>query len=212
MVTTAACGAQTVSSKPVVSAPRVVQPTIRPAFTAADFNTVVADDTRAVDLYETPSDRIPYGRATYDGHVRSGAVIESQSGYDVVGALELEVEINSRSSFADRNPVTGQISDVTVIDRQSGDLLIPLSGTLDIQGGSALGEIEATAIGDLTRERNGSADEAAQWSIDLDGSFRDDFTTADTIAGTATGGTIGGGRDDYNVTLTGDGRFYGEER
>lgn len=212
--TTAACGAQTVTNKPVVSAPTpTITPTvIRPAFTAADFNAAVADDKFGSTLPETSSTRVPYGTATYDGHVRSSAIIENQSGYDVIGDLELDVDINSRSSFVGRNPITGTITDVTVIDRESNDRLIPLSGTLDIRGDSVSGEIEATAVGDLRRARTGTRDEVAEWSIDLDGSFRDDFATADTIAGSATGGTSGGSRDDYNVDLTGNGRFVGVER
>lgn len=212
--TTAACGAQTVTNKPVVSTPTptVTPRQIRPAFTAADFNAAVADDKFGAGLAETASNRIPYGSATYDGHVRSSAIIENQGGYDVIGDLELDVDINSRSSFTGRNPITGTITDVTVIDRETANALIPLSGTLDITGDTVSGEIEATAVGDLRRDRAGRRDEIAEWSIDLDGSFRDDFTTADTIAGTATGGTSGGLRDDYDVELTGNGRFYGQER
>jgi hypothetical protein len=211
MATTTACGAQNITRKPVVSDPTpTFTPVIttRPAFTASDFNTAVADDKRAGLLDETASNVIPYGRATYDGHIRSSAIINDDAGFDVIGDLELEVDINSRSSFAGRNPVTGSISDVTVIDRETDDLLVPLAGTLDIRGDSTLGEIEATATGVLSRNR----DDAANWSIDLDGSFRDDFTRADTIAGTVNGGTSGGLRDDYDVELTGNGRFSGEER
>jgi hypothetical protein len=215
MATTAACGADNITRKPVVSSP---SPTIaqtrqfpaRPAFTASDFNAAVADDKRAGLLDETRSSVIPFGRATYDGHVRSSAIINNDSGYDVIGDLTLDVDINSRSSFANRNPITGRITDVTVTDRQSDDLLIPLAGRLDISGDSTSGELEATATGILARDRGGIRDEEAAWSINLDGSFRDDFTSADVVTGTATGGTTGGSRDDYNVALTDNGRFYGE--
>jgi hypothetical protein len=199
-----------VTYKPVVSNSPITLAS--PAFTAADFNAAVADDKFGANLFETPSNRIPYGTATYDGHVRSSAIIENQSGYDVIGDLRLDVDINSRSTFAGRNPISGTITDVTVIDRQSANGLIPLSGTLSISGDTTSGEIEATAIGDLTRDRISAPDETAEWSIDLDGSFRDDFFTADTVAGTATGGTSGGVRDDYDVELTGNGRFNGIER
>jgi len=214
MATTAACGAGSVSRGPVATAP-VLDPVIaaptRPAFNAADFNVAVADDERAATLRETPSALIPFGTATYDGTLRSGAVINNDDGYDVIGALTLEVDINSRSSFAGRNPISGTISDVTVIDRLRDDQATPLFGTLDIRGDATLGEIEATATGRLARANNGP-DDVADWEIDLDGSFRDDFARADTIAGDVSGGTSGDLRDDYDVRLTGDGRFVGIER
>lgn len=204
LASTAACGAQTTSGKPIDYTPP------QPAFNAADFNAAVADDRRAFSLPETAPDRIPYGRASYNGHVRSSAVIENQGGYDVIGDLALGVDINSRSSYAGRNPITGSITDVTVIDRQSNNRLIPLEGTLDIHGDSTSGLVEATAIGDLTRDYRTGQDETARWSVDLDGSFRDDFATADTVAGVVSGGTTGGSHDDYTVDLTGNGRFYAD--
>ncbi|MBB5720724.1 hypothetical protein FHS72_000328 [Loktanella ponticola] len=201
LVSTAACGGQTTSRKPVDYNP----PAPSPAYNVADFNAAVADDKRAFGLPETSVSRIPYGNASYDGHVRSSAIIENQAGYDVIGDLALDVDINSRSTFAGRNPITGSITDMTVIDRQARNRLIPLEGRLDIRGDSTSGLIEATAIGDLTRS---NTNDTARWAIDLDGSFRDDFTTADTVTGAASGGTTGGSRDDYNVELTGNGRFY----
>lgn len=217
IATTSACGASNVTREPVVSGPTtptinpVITTSTTPAFNAADFNVAVADDKRAAGLSETPSSVIPFGRATYDGTVRSSAIINDDGGYDVIGDLALEVDINSRSSFAGRNPVRGTITDLTVIDRQRNDQATALIGTLDIDGDATLGEIEATATGTLARERSGR-DDFADWAIDLDGSFRDDFTRADTIAGTVNGGTTGGSRDDYDVDLTGNGRFVGVER
>lgn len=217
MAATAACGAGNVTRAPVVSAPTtpitnpVIAPPTAPAFSAADFNVAVADDERAASLAETPSSVIPFGRATYDGTVRSGARINDDGGYDIIGDLTLDVDINSRSSFANRNPISGTITDLTVIDRERDDRATALIGTLDIDGDSTLGEIEATATGSLARERDGRDDEA-DWAIDLDGSFRDDFARADTITGTVNGGTTGGNRDDYDVDLTGTGRFVAIER
>lgn len=217
MATTAACGASTVTRAPTISVPTttitpVISPSNGPAFTAADFNLAVANDERAALLQETPSSLIPFGTATYDGTIRSGAEINNDSGFDVIGDLSLEVDINSRSTFAGRNPITGTITDLTVIDRETSDRLTALDGTLDIIGDSTSGELEATATGIVTRDISGSVDDAAAWSIDLDGSFRDDFARADTITGTVNGGTTGGASDDYDVVLTGDGRFVAVER
>lgn len=217
MATTAACGAGNVTrNATVVDAPaHTVDPIIStqtdPAFNAADFNAAVAEDKRAAGLNETPSSAIPFGRATYDGTIRSSAIINDDSGYDMIGDLALEVDINSRSSFAGRNPISGTITDLTVIDRERDDRATALLGTLDIDGDSTSGEIEATATGTLARERSGT-DDLADWRIDLDGSFRDDFDRADTIAGTVGGGTTGGRSDDYDVELTGNGRFVGVAR
>ena len=218
MAATAACGASNVTRAPVVSTPTapitnpvIATPTTQPAFNAADFSTAVADDERAASLIETPSSVIPFGRATYDGTVRSGAEINNDGGYDIIGDLSLDVDINSRSSFANRNPISGTITNLTVIDRERDDRATALIGTLDIDGDSTLGEIEATATGTLARERDGRDDEA-DWAIELDGSFRDDFARADTVAGIVNGGTTGGNRDDYDVELSGNGRFVGTER
>lgn len=209
MAATAACGASTATRTPVVSGPTSNNTA---AFSAADFNLAVADDERAAFLAETSSSLIPFGTATYDGTIRSGAVINNDDGFDVIGDLSLEVDINSRSTFAGQNPISGTITDLTVIDRQSNDRLTALDGTLDITGDSTSGELEATATGFLTRERIGTSDDTAEWAIDLDGSFRDDFERADTIAGVVNGGTTGGSSDDYDVSLIGDGRFVGVER
>jgi hypothetical protein len=209
MATTAACGASSVARTPVVTGPSHNNVA---AFSAADFSLAVAEDERAAFLAETSASLIPFGTATYDGTIRSGAVINNDDGFDVIGDLSLEVDINSRSTFAGRNPISGTITDLTVIDRQSANLLTPLDGTLDITGDSTSGELEATATGLLTRERIGTVDDTARWSIDLDGSFRDDFERADTVAGIVNGGTTGSTSNDYDVTLIGDGRFVGVER
>ena len=219
MASSAACGADNVTRTPAIAdtPPVTVRPdiapvqTTRPTFNAADYNVAVAEDRRAATLDETPSALVPFGSAIYDGTVRSSAIINNADGYDVIGDLELEVDINSRSTFTGRNPISGTITDLTVIDRERDDRATPLLGTLDIAGDSVSGELEATATGILARERDGRDDEAA-WIIDLDGSFRDDLDRADTITGTVNGGTTGDPRDDFDVDLTGDGSFVGIAR
>lgn len=209
---TAACGGVgSTDGDRVVSGPTSAFP-LSPAFNDADFRAAVADDQRALLLEETRPDRIPTGRATYDGHIRSGALVNGQDGYDLIGDLRLDVDINTRQPIAGRNPVDGSITDLTLIDRFSGDRAEALAGRLSIDGDTTNGEIAATATGTLALDRLGSQlDDEARFAIDLDGSFRNDFGTADVASGDISGGTTGSRSNDFDLEILDGGRFYAED-
>lgn len=182
---------------------------LAPAFNAADYRAAVADDSRALALVETRPDQVPLGRATYDGHVRSGVRLDGEGGYDIIGDLRMVIDMTTRQPIAGRNPVTGSITDLTLIDRFSGDRAEAFAGRLDIDGDVTLAEIEADAVGTLALDRfNSRIDDESRVRLTLDGSLRDDFGRGDVATGVVGGGSTSDPRNDYDLTLDGNGRFY----
>jgi len=212
---TAACGGQgSTSSGGFASSPPPNTSAFpqTPAFNAADFRAAVADDQRAQFLDETNPNNIPLGRATYDGHIRSEALVNGADGYDIIGDLRLDIDVSTRQPIAGRNTVDGAISGLTLIDRFEGDAAEALDGRLSIAGDVTSGEIEATARGTIARDRLGSRfDDTSQMAITLDGSLRDDFRLGDVATGDIGGGTTGDSRNDFDINLVGEGQFYAED-
>ena len=211
LATLAACGGQVTTGGGVASSPP--PPTtafpLAPAFNAADYRAAVAEDSRAQLLAETAPDQVPLGRATYDGHIRSGARINGDGGYDVIGDLRMVIDMNTRQPIAGRNPVDGSITDLTLIDRFSGDRAEAFAGRLDIDGDVTLGEIQADATGTLALDRpNSRIDDESRVRLTLDGALRDDFRRGDVTTGIVAGGSTNDSRNDFDLDLIGNGRFY----
>jgi hypothetical protein len=178
----------------------------------ADFRAAEADDAFARTLDFTPEADIPAGQATYDGHVRSDAIVNGEDDFKVLGDLELSVDIAEAGSRAGTSDVTGSISNLNLFDDgNDGFDDQGLDGSLTLSGRTEGGRIDATATGVVEAVVADSlSPQRATWELTLDGDFRDNFENADIIAGGVTGGTVGGGSDDYDLRLTGNGRFFGE--
>jgi len=176
----------------------------------ADVRAFAADDTRADALDFTPTANIPTGTATYNGHIRSDAIINSEDDYIVAGDLELNVDIADTATRSSN--ITGAITNVNVLDNNNDGFDDQrLRGELTLSGDASEGNIDAKAIGVLSGVFEDTiGDPSATWELDLNGRFRDDFENADVVSGRVSGGTQDEFSDDYDVTLIGTGRFYGE--
>ncbi len=178
----------------------------------ADFRAAEADDAFARTLDFTPEANIPAGEATYQGHIQSEAIVNGTDDFKVLGDLELSVDIADAGSRAGTSDVTGSITNLNLFDdANDGFDDQGLDGTLTLSGRTEGGRIDATATGVVEAVVADSlSEQRATWELNLDGDFRDNFENADVVAGGVTGGTIGGGSDEYDLRLTGNGRFFGE--
>ncbi|MEO9863716.1 MAG: hypothetical protein ABJO29_01230 [Yoonia sp.] len=174
----------------------------------ADYRAFEADDSFARSLSITPAADIPAGSATYQGHIRSDATLEGQSGYQILGLLEMDVDISSTSSIDGAGEVNGSITEVNLLDnRDDGYEDQSFAGELTVNGRVSQGQIDARADGLLTGVLSDIGSDTADWDLTLEGNLRD--STGEVAAGSVFGGTDGT-NDDYDLQLLGGGRFYAE--
>jgi hypothetical protein len=180
----------------------------------ADLRAFTADDTRAARFDPTPSADIPTGTATYEGHIRSDAIVNGEDDFSVAGLLDLRVDMSASAARVGSGDVSGSISDINLFDNNdNGYEDQKLDGDLDISGTVREGRVRATATGVLGAVLSDTLfEQTSTWSLDLDGDFVDDAESADVITGRVSGGTNGGSTDEYGVLLTGTGRFLGERQ
>lgn len=180
----------------------------------ADLRAFTADDTRAARFDPTPSADIPTGAATYQGHIRSDAIVNGEDDFSVAGLLDLRVDMSASPTRVGSGDVSGSISDINLFDdNDNGYEDQKLDGDLNISGTVREGRLGATATGVLGAVLSDTLfEQTSTWSLDLDGDFVDDAESADVITGRVTGGTIGRSTDEYDILLTGSGRFLGERR
>ena len=182
--------------------------------TRSDLAAFTADDLRANSnaLSFTAPEDIPTGTATYEGHLRSAAIVNGEDDYDVLGLLALEVDISDAAAREGSGSIRGSITELNLFDdNDNGFEDQTFDGDLSISGTVNAGRIDATATGVLGAVLDDVIiEQTSTWRIDLDGDVRTDFEDGDTISGTVNGGTTGGATDDYSVTLTGGGGFVAE--
>ena len=178
----------------------------------SDLSAFSADDRRATSLSFTPADEIPTGSASYEGHVRSAAIVNGQADYDVAGLLELNINISDTATRQGSGEITGRITELNLFDdNDDGFDDQQFDGDLSIAGRVNEGRIEADATGVLGAVlANVFTEQTSTWDIALDGDLRDDLGRADVATGAISGGTAGAATDEYDVRLTGGGRFYAE--
>jgi hypothetical protein len=176
----------------------------------SDLAAFTADDVRARGLDYTDVADIPSGAATYEGHVRSDAIVNGEDDYSILGLMEMSVNLTSSAT----SRVSGTITDINLIDdNDDGFDDQKFDGDLTISGDTESGRIEAQAIGVLDAVlADGISAQSSTWQLDLDGDFVDDFDSADTVVGDVNGGTTGTSSDEYTVLLNGNGAFYGERQ
>lgn len=165
--------------------------------------------TEPLALPNTP----PTGSFTYDGKFTSNATINDEGGYSIIGDVAMTV------GFLTDNRVTGQITDINLIDRatpESNQRFTAGDGTTDaavlnITGSYGGTTISATAAGEMGAVLTSSAFESqTRMNMQLDGNVRTDTSVSDTITGTATGtGTPINGVNGMRVNITG-GQFYAQ--
>ena len=179
----------------------------------ADYRAAEADDAFARTLPFTEVADIPGGNATYNGHLRSEAIVNGEGNFKVLGDLSLDVDIAESGSRAGTGEITGQIANLNLFDdAEDGFDDQALTGNLTINGSTEGGRIDATATGVVGAVlADGPTGQDATWSVDLNGDFRSNFEDADVVSGSATGGSIGSASDQYDLLLNG-GRFYGERQ
>ena len=180
----------------------------------ADLRAFSADDIRASALDFTPAADIPTGAAVYSGHIRSGAIVNGESDYNILGLMEMGVDISSTSTRDGTGSITGSISSVNLFDDlNDGFEDQEFGGTLSIAGEARDGRIDATATGVLDAVLEDTLfEQTSTWSLDLNGNFVTDFEAGDTVVGSISGGTTGAATDDYDVLLTGTSKFLGERQ
>lgn len=180
----------------------------------ADLRAFSADDVRASGLDFTPAADIPTGAATYEGHIRSDAIVNGADDYSILGLLEMNVDISDTSSRDGSGRISGTISDINLFDdNDDGFEDQSFGGDLSVRGDAREGRIDATATGVLDAVLDDTLfEQTSTWSLELDGDFVTDADAADTIVGDISGGTTGAATDDYDVLLTGTGKFLGERQ
>jgi len=170
----------------------------------SDFNRAVVNNNAAATFPFTPVEDITNGSATYTGAFTSGARINNQSGYALIGDVEMRANFGAPGISA----VTGSITDINLIDRNfDRDLSQRLEGDLRIDGQTGFGEVATDATGELTWVSASDVGfrETADVNLRLDGDVRSSGldVPGDIVHGTVTGGGTGG----FDLDLTGDGRF-----
>ena len=182
----------------------------------SDLAAFTADDVRAnsTALSFTPAADIPTGAATYEGHVRSAAIVNGRDDFDILGLLELEIDISDTSTRDGTGNVRGTISDLNLFDDDNdGFDDQAFDGDLSISGSVDEGRIDATATGVLGAVlANTIIEQTSTWSLNLDGDIKTDFEAGDTASGSVSGGTTGAASDEYDVLLTGGGGFLAERQ
>lgn len=175
--------------------------------TPNDLVTAAGVDQAASRLPITPFTAIPNGNATYNGHVRSSAIIEGESGFNLLADLNMNIDLGGT------NLITGDITEINVFNAGSSDIASQkLDGALSITGISNLGAINAAATGDVGIQLPEEAFQSRTLMVvDLDGSIRTDTAVGDTIFGVATGSSIAPPVNGFDMTLTG-GVFTGERQ
>ncbi|MCK0122565.1 hypothetical protein MWU61_18585 [Loktanella sp. F6476L] len=180
----------------------------------SDLTALSADDVRASRLDFTAATDIPTGSATYEGHVRSDAIVNGEDDYSILGLLEMGVDISATAGREGSGGIDGTISQINLFDdNNNGFEDQEFGGELTVRGDARDGRIEATATGVLDAVLDDVLmEQTSTWSLDLRGDFVTDFDDGDTIVGDVSGGTTGSASDDYDVTLTGTGKFFGERQ
>ncbi len=199
-----ACGSPSVvvtgpGTPPTPSGPFVPSPSVSQAEVRAfdqEVNRLAATD-------RTRPSQLPTGQVSYSGSVGSNATINGQSGYGLLGDLNLNVD------FAGAQQVTGSVTDINLL--QNGVPQQQLGGALTVTGSQSFGSINADADGIVTRINPSGVTERSNLAIDLDGTVRDDIFAGDAVTGSATG--FGDGFQTpgptFNVVLDGGGSFVG---
>ncbi|SEW47680.1 hypothetical protein SAMN04488515_3651 [Cognatiyoonia koreensis] len=168
----------------------------------SDYSDAVLNNKAASLLEPTVVNDIPSGRATYEGQFTSSALLNDDSGYLMIGDVELTADFGSNNPAA----VRGEIDDINLIDRFNSERRNSqeLKGSLDVDGVTSLGEFNASARGDLTAVLNNDGFlRESNVDLDLNGTVVTDIDEADTLYGTIDGE----GRGAFDLELTGDGRF-----
>lgn len=178
----------------------------------SDLAASVADESVARQLSFTPAADIPTGTATYAGHVRSAAIVNGEDDYDLLGQLDLEVDISATATRDGSGSVRGSITDLNLFDdNNNGFDDQALDGDLSVSGNINEGRFEANATGVLGAVLDDVIiEQTSTWSVNLSGDVRTDLEPGDVISGTVNGGTTGTASDDYDITLTGGGGFVVE--
>lgn len=160
-------------------------------------------DIRAASLLEvTPVDDIPSGSATYEGQFTSSAVVNDETGYQVIGDIELSADFGASRTVR----VDGEIENINLIDRfnserQNSQELI---GSLDINGNALDGGFIGVAEGDLTAVINNDGFlRDSDVALDLRGEVVTDRDPGDTLFGIIDGE----GRGGFDIEILGDGAF-----
>lgn len=170
----------------------------------ADFNRAVVNNKAAAGFEVTPVNDIPNGFATYDGAFTSSARIDGESGYSLIGDVQMRADFGTNRTSA----VSGSITDINLIDRNfDRDRSQRLDGSLIIDGITGLGEVAADATGPLTWVASSGLglQETSDVALRLDGDVR---SSGLDVPGDIVHGTVrGGGRGGFDLDLTGDGRF-----
>lgn len=184
----------------------------------SDLAAFTADDERANNLSGplsfTPAADIPTGSATYEGHVRSDAIVNGEDDYSILGLLELEVNIRDTTTQVGSGSIRGNITELNLIDENNdGFDDQAFTRDLSINGTINGGRIDATATGVLGAVLDDTiSEQTSTWSLDLDGDVKTDFEAGDTLTGSISGGTAGASSDEYDVLLTGGGGFLAERQ
>ena len=182
--------------------------------TRSDFAAFAADDLRAnsTALSFTPAADIPTGSATYEGHIRSEAIVNGEDDYNILGLLELEIDISDTATRDGTGNVRGSITELNLFDdNDDGFEDQAFDGDLNIAGNVDEGRIDATATGVLGAVLDDVVvEQTSTWSLNLNGDVKTDFDAGDVVAGRVSGGTTGAASDGYFVLLTGDGGFVAE--
>ena len=138
--------------------------------------------------------------------------MNGEDDYDILGLLELDIDISGTATRDGTGTVSGTISELNLFDdNNNGFDDQAFDGDLSISGNVDEGRIDATATGVLGAVlEDVFFEQTSTWSLDLDGDLRTDFEPADVASGRVTGGTTGTASDDYDVLLTGGGGFLAE--
>lgn len=155
----------------------------------ADFDEAELDNDVAFLLDPTPVEDIPNGSATYEGQFTSDATINQDTGYLLVGDVELTADFGASRAV----DLEGEIDNINLIDRFDSDRQNSqeLRGSLDIDGVTRLGEVNGNATGELTAVLNNDGFlRTSDVDLDLDGRVvgNDGQTIFGTIDGEGRGG------------------------
>jgi hypothetical protein len=182
----------------------------------SDLATFTADDRRAnsTALSFTSASDIPTGSATYEGSVRSAAIVNGEDDYDILGLLALDIDISDTATRDGTGTVRGSITELNLLDdNDNGYEDQAFDGDLSIAGNVDEGRIDATATGVLGAVlADGLIEQTSTWSLDLDGDIKTDFEDGDVAAGSVSGGTTGRTSDGYDILLTGGGGFVAQRQ
>lgn len=165
-----------------------------PTMTAQDLTDSQSTFTTLNGLGATPTADMPSGSATFNG--KFGGEVTGDSDGSILGDLTLNTNF-------DTSAVTGSVTNINAFD-DNGDPDQLLSGSLDVNGNISGNGMTATAQGTLTGVDSGFAGDTNA-NVTMNGTFRNNTATADTVTGTAVGCASG----DFDICMN-NGQFYAE--